>query len=123
MSQPASLFPRACTALVASTCGLALLAAPACAEKAVAPAAAKELFLQKCAICHGKEGHPNAIFLKQGVRTFADAAWQKSKTDAELRTSILKGREGTAMVAFEKQLKPEQVDALIKVIRSFNPNP
>jgi|OpeIllAssembly_1097287.scaffolds.fasta_scaffold823380_2 mono/diheme cytochrome c family protein len=100
---------------------LVLLAVPVTAQKTVSPAKAKELFLQKCGLCHGKEGQPNAIFAKQGVRAFVDAEWQKSRTDAQIRTSILKGRQGTAMVSFEKELKPEEVDALLKLIRSFSP--
>jgi len=98
-----------------------LAALPVLAQKTVSPAKAKELFLQKCALCHGKEGQPNAIFAKQGVRAFADAQWQKSRTDDQVKTSILKGRQGTAMVAFETQLKPEEVEALVKVIRAFAP--
>jgi mono/diheme cytochrome c family protein len=100
---------------------LALVASPATAQKAVSPAQAKELFLKKCALCHGKEGQPNAIFAKQGVRAFVDPAWQKSRTDEQIRTSILKGRPGTSMVSFEKELKPAEVDALVGLIRAFGP--
>ena len=91
------------------------------AQKTVSPAKAKEVFLQKCALCHGKEGQPNAIFAKQGVRAFVDAEWQKGRTDEQIETSILKGRPGTAMVSFEKELKPEEVEALVKLIRAFGP--
>ena len=100
---------------------LVLVAVPAMAQKTVSPAKAKELFLQKCALCHGKEGQPNAIFAKQGVRAFVGAEWQKDRTDEQIKTSILKGRPGTAMVSFEKELKPEEVEALVKLIRAFGP--
>ena len=36
---------------------------------------AAEVFKKKCAACHGKEGEPNKIFAKQGVRSFKDAEW------------------------------------------------
>ena len=56
---------------------------------APAPAAAADaakIFAKSCAPCHGKEGEPNAVFAKQGVRSFKDAAWQKAATDAQPRT-------------------------------------
>lgn len=119
MTTLALSFARARVALAIVSCAITLAAAPAFAQKAISASAAKELFLKRCALCHGKQGQPNAIFAKQGVRAFVDADWQKSRTDAQLRASIQKGRPGTAMVAFEKELKPEQIEGLIKLIRSF----
>ena len=77
------------------------------------------LFGQKCAVCHGKTGTPLPVFANQGVRNFRDAQWQASKTDADLQQSITKGREGTLMRAFEKELSKAQIEALVKHIRTL----
>src|SRR5512145_210815 len=36
-----------------------------------------QVFARSCAICHGKEGKPSAVFEKQGVKDFTNPAWQK----------------------------------------------
>lgn len=80
---------------------------------------AAALFGQKCAVCHGKTGTPLPVFANQGVRNFRDAKWQASQTDAALQQAIAKGREGTLMRAFEKELSKAQIEALVKHIRTL----
>ena len=103
-------------ALVALAVPVALvLAAPA-------PAAAEDaakIFARSCSPCHGKEGEPNAIFAKQGVRNFKDAAWQKATPDAELEKAIREGRKGTMMASFEKQLSAEEIKGLVAYVRKL----
>jgi mono/diheme cytochrome c family protein len=98
-----------------------LLASPAVlgAAAAKSPAEARALFETKCGPCHGKTGQPAPMFAKMGVRAFVDAEWQKSRTDAELRASIEAGRPGTAMRSFKGELKPEELDALVRHIRTL----
>ena len=101
---------------------VALAALVAAAILAPAPAAAEDpakIFAKSCAPCHGKEGTPNAMFLKQGVRDFKDAAWQKSATDAQIQKSIREGKKGTMMASFEKQFSPEEIEGLVAYVRKL----
>jgi mono/diheme cytochrome c family protein len=81
-----------------------------------APDGAK-LYRKKCTVCHGKEGVPPKAFAKQGVRNHQDPEWQKATSDEALRKVIVEGSKGTMMRAFRKELKPEEVEALVKHIR------
>ena len=66
---------------------LAALAAPASgADKSNEQA--RDVYLVKCAGCHGKDGKPVPLFEKIKIRALNDPAWQKTKTDAEIRKSI-----------------------------------
>jgi len=87
---------------------------------APAPAAdAAKTFATSCAPCHGKQGEPNAVFAKQGVRSFKDAAWQKAATDAQIEKSIREGKQGTMMASFDKALSDEEIKALVAHIRQL----
>jgi mono/diheme cytochrome c family protein len=106
------MIPRRAAALVAAA-SLAALASPAAAAD---PA---QVFVKSCSPCHGKEGEPSAIFAKQGVRNFKDPVWQKANTDAQIEQAIRQGKKGTMMAAFEKQLSPEDIKALVSHIRKL----
>jgi mono/diheme cytochrome c family protein len=99
---------------------LALVAA--LAAPLVAPAAAEDaakIFARSCAPCHGKAGEPSAVFLKQGVKSFADAAWQNATTDAQIEKMIREGKKGTMMASFEKQYSAEEIKSLAAYIRTL----
>ena len=99
---------------------LALVAA--LAVPLVAPAVAEDaakIFARSCAPCHGKAGEPSAVFAKQGVRSFTDAAWQKTATDAQIEKSIREGKKGTMMASFEKQFSAEEIKALVAYVRKL----
>jgi mono/diheme cytochrome c family protein len=101
---------------------VALAALLAAGLLAPIPAAAEEpakIFAKSCAPCHGKEGEPNAVFTKQGVRSFKDAAWQKAATDAQIEKSIREGKKGTMMASFEKQFSAEEIKALVAYVRKL----
>lgn len=98
---------------------LSLLALAASLPAAAQAVDAAALFGQKCAVCHGKTGTPLPVFANQGVRNFRDAKWQAATTDAQIQQTIKKGREGTLMRAFEKELSQAQVEALVKHIRTL----
>jgi len=108
---------------------LALMAAPIVTALvavgfAAPPASAADVatvFKKKCAPCHGKEGEPNKVFAKQGVRSFKDADWQKATDDAQIETSIREGKKGTMMASFQKQLSDEEITALVAYIRELGP--
>jgi mono/diheme cytochrome c family protein len=105
---------------------LAVVVAPLVAAlfAVVAPpsASAEEaatVFQKKCAPCHGKEGQPNKVFAKQGVRSFKDADWQKATDDAQIEKSIREGKKGTMMAGFASQLTDEEITALVAYIRKL----
>ena len=95
---------------------VAVLAAPA-----MAAPDAKAIYAKSCAPCHGRDGAPSPVFAKQGVRSFRDAAWQKSVTDAQLERSILEGKKGTMMASFKDAFSPEEIKALVKYVRTLAP--
>ena len=98
------------------------LAALVAAVLAPVPAAAEDpakIFAKSCAPCHGKEGTPNAVFAKQGVRDFKDQSWQKAAADAQIEKSIREGKKGTMMASFEKQFSAEEIKGLVGYIRKL----
>jgi mono/diheme cytochrome c family protein len=101
---------------------LAAAVAPTAVAADADKAGAAPLFLKLCSPCHGKSGTPNEQYAKLGVRRLSDSEWQKSKTDAQIHEVIEKGSKGTAMRAF-KELKPADIDALVKFVRSLNGAP
>lgn len=94
---------------------LALLAL-ASAAQASDPA---QIYARSCAPCHGKAGKPTAVFEKQGVKDFTAPAWQKAHTDAQIEEAIRKGKKGTMMASFEKQLAPQDIKSLVAFIRKL----
>ena len=103
----------ALAALVVLTIALVGPPAPAAAADAA------KTFATSCAPCHGKQGEPNAVFAKQGVRSFKDAAWQKAATDAQIEKSIREGKQGTMMASFDKALSNEEIKSLVGYIRQL----
>ena len=78
--------------------------------------AAGELYGKSCAACHGAN--------RQGISGFAPALTPESlagRSDAEIRSAISDGRPGTAMPAFKGTLSPEEIDALLQLIKSTAP--
>jgi cbb3-type cytochrome c oxidase subunit III len=109
--------------MIARRLSIVALAAVALALVAVPrPAAAEDaakIFARSCAPCHGKAGEPNAVFLKQGVKNFTDAAWQKATTDAQIEKTIREGKKGTMMASFEKQFSAAEIQALAAYVRKL----
>ena len=106
-------------ALMAAPVVAVVVAAALGAPPAAVAADAAAIFKKKCATCHGKQGEPNKVFAKQGVRSFKDAEWQEATKDAQLEESIRKGKKGTMMASFEKQLSDEEITALVAYIRTL----
>lgn len=79
-----------------------------------------KLFQQHCAMCHGKTGKgdgPVGKSLKPPPRNFQKAQFKYSKNDKELLAFIQKGKG--AMPAWEKVLKPEQIQDIIAYIHTL----
>jgi mono/diheme cytochrome c family protein len=88
---------------------------------------ARKLFNTKCITCHGDHGAgdgPNSVTLDPKPRAFADAKWQDSVTDEQIKKTIVEGGpavgKSAAMSANpELQNKPDELSALVKIVRDF----
>jgi mono/diheme cytochrome c family protein len=78
------------------------------------------IFNQRCAMCHGKTGTPPPFYAKK-VKPIGDAEWQKARSDEQIRKAIEDGVKGTLMASFKEAYAPEELDALVKHIRSLKP--
>jgi len=78
----------------------------------------KKLYLKHCKTCHGPDGNPTDLGKGLGARKFANPEWQKNTTDEQIIEQI---KEGTPekMLAFKDKLSPEEIKALVPVVRSF----
>lgn len=88
---------------------------------------AKERFATACVACHGEKGDGkgmSAAALAVKPRNYTDPEWQKSVTDEQIRTIILKGGEAVGKSAImpsneDLEEKPLVVDELVKIVRGF----
>ncbi len=87
----------------------------------------KEYFAMRCAGCHGAQGRgdgPSAATLSPKPRNFADREWQRTVTDEQIRTIVVKGGLGVGknpiMPGNEELLgAPQILDGLVLEIRGF----
>jgi mono/diheme cytochrome c family protein len=105
-------------ALASLAVALVLAAAATRPAQAAGPAG-KALFETSCALCHGKDGVPPPAFAQKKVPEMSAAAWQKSRTDAQLKKVVAEGVAGTMMRAFGSSLTPAEIDAIIAHIRTL----
>lgn len=75
-----------------------------------------DIFREKCSMCHGIDGKGYAA-----IKTpdFTDPKWQAAHPDKELLNAIENGVQGTAMVAFKDKLSQQQINDVLKYIRSL----
>jgi mono/diheme cytochrome c family protein len=98
---------------------LAAALASACDGPPHAPLSNRGLFLQHCARCHGSDGTGGVVLPGQPTpRNFTDAAFQRDRTDEQLRGVVLAGKP-PGMPSFGPVLTPSQVDGLIGEVRKF----
>ena len=76
------------------------------------------IYAEKCAKCHGADGKGVEKFKKQGVKDLTTDAWQKANTDVKITAAINNGK-GEFMPAWKGKVKPAEVKALVKHIRSL----
>ena len=104
--------------------------APAAATTTISQASmdeAKEIFVARCALCHGVSGAangPNSEGLKPQPRNFQDPEWQASVTDAHIEKIIVEGGAAvgkSAVMPPNPDLvgKPEVVAALRAHVRKL----
>lgn len=76
----------------------------------------------KCASCHGADGKAETDQGKKlGIPNYADAGFQKSKTDDQLKSAISNGAKNDKgeMEGYKDKLSGEEIDNLVKLVRSF----
>jgi mono/diheme cytochrome c family protein len=83
-------------------------------------AAAKTIFLDECAQCHGETGKgdgPEALMYSVKPADFTDAHMMGEMTDGEIFYKITEGRK--PMPSFKKKLTEEQRWQLVNYVRAF----
>lgn len=77
----------------------------------------------KCASCHGADGKAATDQGKKlGIPDYTDASFQKSKTDDQLKAAITNGvkTDKGEMEGYKEKLSGEEIDNLVKLVRSFS---
>ncbi len=85
------------------------------------------MFKIRCSVCHGTSGKgdgPGSAALNPKPRNYTDAEWQKSVTDEQIRNTILMGgaavgKSPNMPASPDLQSKPQVLDGLVQVVRSF----
>lgn len=83
--------------------------------------AGKKIYSESCQSCHGTTGKGDsdmAAYLTPPPANLAAKATQ-TKTDAQLRKTILEGRPGTAMSSYDGAFEESQLVDLLAYIRSL----
>jgi len=75
------------------------------------------VYKQKCQMCHGADGKG---FPAIKTPDMTDPKWQASLSDKEMTEVIKNGKKGTPMPAFADKLKDDEIEAVVKFIRSFD---
>jgi mono/diheme cytochrome c family protein len=92
---------------------------------------AQEIFKNRCSPCHGPGGRgdgPASAALNPKPRNYADAAWQKSVTDDQIKKTILYGGAAVGKSPVmpsqpDLESKPEALAGLVQLIREVGKAP
>ena len=79
---------------------------------------AKKLYATHCETCHDANGKPTDIGAALESADLSDAAWQAKTTDEQIVKQITDGTP-EKMSPFKETLTPDEVKALVPVVRSF----
>jgi mono/diheme cytochrome c family protein len=82
------------------------------------------VFAQRCALCHGPDGHgdgPGSKALNPKPRNFHDTAYMSSRTDAQLLETIHKGKG--AMPKWGGVLSEAEITAVFAHVRELGKKP
>ncbi len=87
-------------------------------------AAAKAVYVEQCAQCHGDQGKgdgPESPMYDVKPADFTDAHMMSEMTDGEIFWKISEGRR--PMPSFKQRLTEEQRWQLVSFVRTFSPKP
>jgi mono/diheme cytochrome c family protein len=87
----------------------------------------KEVFKTRCVMCHGESGKgdgPASVALNPKPRNYTDKEWQKTVTDEQIKKTIVGGGASMGKSPLmppqaDLAAKPEVLDGLVKIIRTF----
>lgn len=82
-------------------------------------AASRDLYTKDCKQCHGEKGEGGPVKLDDGTKLKVPSLREGHALrhpDADFLKQITKGGDG--MPAFKDKLKPEEIDSLIRFIRT-----
>ncbi len=112
--------------VLVSCCFFPLIAAAGCRKPAppAKPSKGAELYGRMCSVCHGANGEG---YKADNAPRLAQADFQASVSDPQLRDAIENGRMGTTMSAWSKDrggpLAAEDVTALVQHLRTWAKGP
>jgi mono/diheme cytochrome c family protein len=106
-------------ATVPPPAALAAPAAPAATFRHLPPPAQPDpvaLYRANCQMCHGIKG-------KAAIEemAFFEREWKHGTSSVQIAKIITEGVKGTPMMPFKSKLKPEEITALAKYVRSLDP--
>ncbi len=79
------------------------------------PVDAPALYKLHCQMCHGANGKA-----PMPEMAFVERDWKHGTSSAQMAKIITDGVKGTPMMPFKNKLKPDQITALAKLVRSFD---
>ena len=111
-------FGKRATAIAAVSVGILLAANSGCSRRERSTVNAEGTYQRACSRCHGERGQ-GGIASAEGPapRSFTDAAWQESFSDAQIVETVRRGKG--PMPSFDSVLSAEEIEALPGVVRSF----
>ena len=82
-----------------------------------------DIWKAKCKSCHGETGKADTkVGQKEKIDDMSAAGWQAKHTDTAIRKVISEGStDNKKMKPFKDKLSAEEIDALVKHIRTFKP--
>lgn len=81
----------------------------------------QEIWKAKCKACHGDDGKAQTkVGQKEKIPDMTRAKWQGAHGDAAIKKTIEEGSDDNPkMKPFKDKLSPEEIDSLVKYIRSL----
>jgi cytochrome c oxidase cbb3-type subunit 3 len=115
---------KALALLVLAGCCWSLAALAAEIQAASTLAQGESLYQRHCAVCHGRDGHPDTAagrLLSPRVRSFSDPVEMARMSFDRMYRAIKEGRPGTAMAPWSTVLSDIEIAAVIDYIHTLAP--